>query len=134
MSRGLKVLNPGDLRIGLPLFQGEISPSSDPDFRQFDTVENGIRAVAVTLMTYFDKHGLTTLREMAYRYAPPSENDTTVYVESLADHTGFDPDSPLDFPTDLLAVTQAFIDSEQGNEVHLIDMAQFSDGVKSALA
>ena len=134
MSRGLKINNPGDLRIGLPLYQGEISPSSDPDFRQFDTMVNGIRAVAVTLMTYFNKHGITTLRDMAYRYAPPTENDTGIYVDTLSDRTGFDPDAVLDFPTDLLAVTQAFIDAEQGQEVHLIDMAQISDGVKSAVA
>jgi len=134
LSRGLRINNAGDLRIGLPLFHGELSPSSDPDFRQFDSMENGIRAVAMTLMTYFNKHGLRTLREMAERYAPPTENDTGVYVETLADRTGFDPDSPLLFPNDLQAVTEAFIDAEQGDEVKQITQDQFSEGVKRALA
>ncbi len=133
LSRGIKINNPGDLRVGLPLFQGEISPSSDPDFRQFDTIENGIRAVAVTLMTYFNKHGLKTLREMANRYAPPSENDTGLYCSVLSERTGYDEDSVMDFPADLLPVTKAFIVAEQGENVHQITDEQFQKGVNSAL-
>lgn len=133
MSIGLSLNNPGDLRIGVPLFDGEKAPSSDPHFRQFISMEHGIRAVAKTLLTYYDVHGLKTLRAMAMRYAPPSENDTGLYVETLAERTGYDPDAEMQFPDDLQAVTEAFIDAEQGEEVKAITPQQFASGVALAL-
>ena len=134
MSLGLKLNNPGDIRCSNIMWLGKVAPSRNPDFETFDCIENGIRAVGVTLLTYFNVHGLKTLREMANRYAPPSENNTTIYVETLADRTGFDPDYPLSFPNDLEAVVASFLDAEQGHEVSQITPEQISEGVKRAIA
>ncbi len=132
-SRGIRLRNPGDIRISPATWHGKITPSLDPDFETFDCIENGIRAVAILLLNYYTKSNVKTLREMATRYAPPTENDTGLYIDTLADRTGFDPDATLSFPDDLQAVVEAFIDAEQGEAVRFITADQFADGVKRAL-
>lgn len=56
----------------------------------------GYRAMFVLLDTYRKRYGLTTLREMIMRYAPPEENHTALYVAAVSDMTGIRPDEELD--------------------------------------
>ena len=49
-------------------------------FAEFDTQEHAIRAWLVLMRTYRRKHGLTTIRGIINRFAPPSENNTDKYV------------------------------------------------------
>lgn len=129
----MRANNPGDIRITTEDWHGKLTPSIDPDFETFDSIENGIRAVAITLLTYYTRHKLQTLAGMAYRYAPPSENATSAYLCTLCDRTGFEPDAHLAMPDDLLELTKAFIDAEQGPHASEITDEQFADGVNRAL-
>lgn len=62
-------------------------------FESFDTIHNGIRAGIKTLKTYFEKHGLTTVREIITRFAPPEDsNDTEDYINFVAIRMGATPD------------------------------------------
>ena len=93
--RGLRNCNPGNIRIAHVRYKGEITPSQDPAFKQFQTMAWGYRAIFVLLASYWRK-GFRTIRQMIARYAPPSENDTDSYLRTVSRTTGIDPDQPID--------------------------------------
>ena len=96
MSRGLANCNPGNIRRSASRYRGEVRPSRDAAFKQFESLEWGYRAIFVTLRTYRRKYGLRTIREMISRWAPPTENHTEAYIRAVSDRTGFAPDEVLD--------------------------------------
>lgn len=96
MSRGLDNNNPGNIRRSSVKYKGERVPSSDPEFRQFESVEWGYRAIFMLLYTYHLRHGCRTLRQMIDRYAPPSENPTSAYLKFVSQRSGIDPDYVID--------------------------------------
>ncbi|HIW66142.1 MAG TPA: structural protein P5 [Candidatus Alistipes intestinipullorum] len=96
MSRGLSNNNPGNIRRAKVRYRGEVRPSRDPAFKQFETLAWGYRAIFVLLDTYRRRYGLDTLRGMISRWAPPSENHTDNYIRAVASDTGIDPDEALD--------------------------------------
>ena len=53
---------------------------SNKGFVEFDTQEHTIRAWLVMMRTYRRKHGLTTIRGIINRFAPPTENNTEKYI------------------------------------------------------
>ena len=73
MSRGLANCNPGNIRQSKVRYKGEVRPSRDPAFKQFESLAWGYRAIFVLLHTYRVRHGLRSIREMISRWAPPSE-------------------------------------------------------------
>lgn len=96
MSRGITNCNPGNIRRSRVRYRGECHPSTDTSFKQFESMAWGYRAMFVLLDTYRKRYGLTTLREMIMRYAPPEENHTALYVAAVSDMTGIRPDEELD--------------------------------------
>ena len=96
MSRGLSNNNPGNIRRAKVRYRGERQPSRDPEFKQFETLAWGYRAIFVLLDTYRRRYGFDTLRGMISRWAPPSENHTDNYIRAVASDTGIDPDEALD--------------------------------------
>lgn len=96
MSRGLANNNPGNIRQSKVRYRGEVRPSRDPDFKQFESLAWGYRAIFVLLDTYRRRYGIDTLRGMIARWAPPVENHTDNYIRAVASDTGIDPDKPLD--------------------------------------
>lgn len=73
MSRGLQNCNPGNIRQSKVRYKGEVRPSRDPAFKQFESLAWGYRAIFVLLDTYRIRYGLDTIRGMISRWAPPSE-------------------------------------------------------------
>ena len=96
MSRGLSNCNPGNIRQSKVRYKGEVQPSRDPAFKQFESLAWGYRAVFVLLHTYRVRHGLRTVRGMISRWAPPVENHTEAYIRAVAADTGIDPAAPLE--------------------------------------
>lgn len=96
MSRGIENCNPGNIRRSRVRYKGERHPSTDALFKQFETMEWGYRAMFILLDTYRIRYGLKTLREMIMRYAPPEENHTALYIDTVCDMTGVRPDEVLD--------------------------------------
>lgn len=88
MSRGLKNNNPGNIRISGTKYQGEIQPSQDKAFKQFENMAFGYRAMFMLLYTYQKKHGLNTIRAIINRYAPPAENHTDTYIGAVSKWSG----------------------------------------------
>ena len=96
MARGLNNRNPGNLRQSKGRYKGEVRPSRDPAFKQFETMAWGYRAIFVLLHTYRTRHGLRTIAAMIARWAPPSENKTELYIRTVSRRSGIPADRPLD--------------------------------------
>lgn len=95
--RGIRNNNPGNIRHG-ENWQG-LNPNSrsiDAAFCVFNTPVAGIRALAKVLINYKKLYGLNTVRQIISRYAPPNENQTTAYVQSVARQLGVLPDVVID--------------------------------------
>lgn len=86
MARGYRNNNPGNIRCSDVTYKGE-KPSTDVSFKQFTSMAWGYRAMFILLDTYRLKYGLKTLQQLLNRYAPPSENDTTEYVNFVSSRT-----------------------------------------------
>lgn len=95
--RGIRNNNPGNIRHGQN-WQG-LNPNGkkiDPYFCVFQTPVAGIRALAKVLINYKKLYGLNTVRQIISRYAPPNENQTTAYIQSVAKQLGVYPDTIID--------------------------------------
>lgn len=96
LPRGLRNCNPGNIRRSKVRYRGEVAYGGDPEFRVFESMALGYRAMFVLLHTYRLKHRCHTLREMIARYAPPSENNTEAYIARVARQSGVNPDAAVD--------------------------------------
>lgn len=92
---GIRNNNPGNIEYSPSTrWQGLDNPPSDGRFCRFKDPTYGIRAIAVTLITYQDKRKakdgsrIDTVREIIERWAPPSENDTSAYVRHVRQKLG----------------------------------------------
>lgn len=99
--RGIRNMNPGNIRLG-ESWLGLRMKQTDPDFCQFTSMIYGCRALLKLLRTYVEKRGCTTIRKVVERWAPPSENDTTSYVLSVAAACRRDADERLPVDVDPL--------------------------------
>lgn len=71
--------NPANIRYSpLNKWKGSIEPSNG--FCQFETIHYGVRALILTLRTYIIKHKLTSVDQIIKRFAPPTENNTRLYI------------------------------------------------------
>ena len=124
MSRGLRNNNPGNIRRSRVRYKGEVRPSRDPDFKEFSTMAYGYRAVFVLLDTYRSRYGLTTIRQMLNRYAPPTENFTEGYVRFVADYSGVMPDEVIDTRSekDMIPIVAAMSKIENGVAANIEDV------------
>lgn len=117
--RGIRNNNPGNIRWGDD-WQGLIPESqrTDKSFCQFKTPEYGIRAMIIILRNYQRKHGLNTVSGIIKRWAPPNENDTQAYINSVARATGVDADKRIDTNDSrfMMKLVQAIIQHENGEQ------------------
>ena len=99
--------NPGNLR---PV-------GSSSGFQQFATPEEGISAADKNLQAY-GKKGVNTLRGVISRWAPPSENDTETYINTVAKKIGLDPDAKIDLnnPVQRHIISGAMFTVEKGSK------------------
>lgn len=96
MSRGLRNNNPGNIRHDGTRWQGERVPSTDRSFKQFTSMAYGYRAMFKLLTNYARLHNCRTIRKIISRWAPPSENDTAAYIDTISRLTGIAPDQIID--------------------------------------
>lgn len=116
--RGVRNKNPGNIDYSKANnWVGQVGIETgvpNPRFAKFDEPENGIRAIAKLLMGYHAK-GFNTVRLMINRWAPPAENDTGAYVNSVAERLDIGADEVLTISRYLLTIlVQAIIQHENG--------------------
>lgn len=142
-SRGERNNNPGNIeRTPANKWQGRLSDAdyrNTTEFRQnggrfevFYKIEDGIRALAVLLIAYQDRHSLRTIRGIVSRWAPGHENNTGAYVDHVVKLTGFMKEAMLDLHSyaHLAPLVKAIITHENGR--CLYTAAQIDDGLLRA--
>jgi len=107
--------NPGNIRYN-PAYKGCIGDSKG--FCKFSTMGFGYRALLVTLTTYYTKYGLSTIRGIIYRYAPPTENNTESYINLVSRKTGFAANKVLS-KEDLIKLIPAIVLQENSINVNI---------------
>ena len=103
LPRGIRNNNPLNIRrTGKDQWQGLSKTQNDRGFCQFESMEWGWRAAFYLLTrTYFQKHGLQTIRGIISRWAPPQDhNDTEAYIRNVSRRTGIGPDEPIGIPSE----------------------------------
>jgi hypothetical protein len=136
-TRGERSCNPGNIREypGDPTaWLGERTSDDDAEFEEFNTPEDGIRALGKVLLSYQRKYGIRTIRGIINRWAPTNENDTESYIKSVCSRVGVDSRDVIDitdFDT-LKKVTVAIIHHENGRVIYPDEI--INEGVKRALA
>ncbi|WP_410742780.1 structural protein [Citrobacter koseri] len=122
--RGIRNNNPGNIRWG-DEWQGLVPESqrTDKSFCQFKKPEYGIRAMIIILRNYQRKHGLNTVTGIIKRWAPPNENNTQAYINSVAQATGVTPDQRIDTSDSrfMMKLLQAIIQHENGSQPYGFD-------------
>jgi hypothetical protein len=99
-ARGYRNKNPGNIDWNARNdWRGQIgreATGNPPRFIVFDSHENGIRALARLLQSYQTKHNLHTIAGIINRWAPTKENNTSAYVNFVAQRLGIEPDEQVD--------------------------------------
>jgi hypothetical protein len=136
-TRGEKNCNPGNLREypGDPTaWKGERATDDDPEFEEFETPEDGIRALGKVLLAYQRKYGIRTIRGIINRYAPSTENDTESYINAVSLRVGVDSRDLIDLSDRrvLRDLVEAIIHHENGR-ISYADTV-IDEGVKRAYA
>jgi hypothetical protein len=115
VPRGIRNNNPGNIKPEGYDWQG--ATGDDGTFVIFSDMSWGLRALATDLLNKMTKDGLTTIRKIVSKYAPPEENITDAYITAVSGELGVSADQVLvvDSPT-VHALMRAIIDHENGDE------------------
>lgn len=91
-ARGLRNNNPLNIRQSdVNKWDGEVGADSD-GFSIFSSELYGIRAAA-KIVDRYKLRGIVTLSQIIATWAPPTENDTDSYIQSVSKKTGIAPDA-----------------------------------------
>lgn len=90
-SIGYRNNNPGNLEFANQ--EGAVPSEPDGRWAKFKTPEDGFAALCKQMEIY--KNRQLTLREMVYKYAPPSENNSEGYLRDVSTSLKTSPDTPL---------------------------------------
>ena len=117
LPRGIRNYNPLNIRKG-DNWLGLVAVSTDKAFCQFISMRWGLRAAVIILKKYMTKYNCDTIRKIITRWAPPSENDTEKYVETVCQRTGYRADEKFKFTdkTRLCSIIQAMSYVENGGQ------------------
>jgi len=128
MTRGYRNNNPGNIRKtydrnGKQTFwKGEIA-GKDKDFKTFQTMSYGYRALFALLREYMTK-GFNTIETIISRYAPSTENKTEIYINTVVSRTGIPRNEILNFGqvSDIRKMVKAISYVENGTEANDSDV------------
>ncbi len=116
--RGIRNNNPLNIRIG-NVWLGEVKNPSDLEFEQFCEMKFGLRAGFVLLRRYIKHYKRTTIPEIIAAWAPSCENNTTRYVDNVAQLSGISPTQTIKYEDKetLVKLVSAMIVVENGMQV-----------------
>jgi hypothetical protein len=131
--RGLRNNNPGNLVRTPNAWQGKIpyKDSKDEKFEQFIDIKHGIRAMMKDLINDISK-GKNTVKKLIYEYAPPNENNTQVYINSVCKSIGVTQDEVIKKVNNefLKLLCRAIMKVELGNSHTSVTEDDLDDALK----
>lgn len=131
-TRGIRNNNPGNIRVSKDQWEG--MTGDDGAFVTFDSPESGVRALGKNLLSY-GRQGYDSIEKIINRWAPPNENDTQSYIDSVVSATGIPATQSLDLsdPDTLSSLAQAISFHETGSrynpEVYQQGVARALNGI-----
>ena len=131
-TRGIRNNNPGNIRVSKDQWEG--MTGDDGAFVIFDSPESGVRALGKNLLSY-GRQGYDSIEKIINRWAPPNENDTKAYIDSVVAATGIPATQSLDLsdPDTLSSLAQAISFHETGSrynpEVYQQGVARALNGI-----
>lgn len=97
-------------------------------FCRFTDVSYGYRAAILLMLRYMRSYGLKTPSGIVYRWAPPSENKTALYLATVCAFAGLDQDEEMDdLCQELLQLVAAMARIETGlrpDVTYLMDLCE----------
>lgn len=128
-TRGIRNNNPGNIRVSKDQWEG--MTGDDGAFVIFDSPESGVRALGKNLLSY-GRQGYDSIEKIINRWAPPNENDTQAYIDSVVAATGIPATQSLDLsnPDTLSSLAQAISFHETGSRYN---PEVYQKGVERAL-
>ncbi len=111
----MKRNNPGNIRpSNLFKWKGETTQKGET-FCEFSNLKYGCRAMLLLLRNYIEKHKLQTIEQIIARWAPPSENNTSIYISIVAKVLQKDPKEKIQVHKEaLINLAQAMTRVEHG--------------------
>lgn len=88
-TTGLYINNPGNIRKSSIVWEGMVTPGSSTNFVEFVSMAYGYRAMFLNIASYIDS-GYNTIEKIINRWAPPSENNTSNYINNVQNWSGID--------------------------------------------
>ncbi|ALP47814.1 internal virion protein with endolysin domain [Escherichia phage GA2A] len=131
-TRGIRNNNIGNIRVSKDQWEG--ATGDDGAFVTFDTPDSGVRALAKNLMSY-GRQGYDSIEKIINRWAPPNENDTQSYINSVVAATGIPATQSIDLtnPDVLASLSEAIGYHETGSrynpEVYQQGVARALNGI-----
>ena len=87
-------------------------------FCRFHADVYGYRAAIKLVVNYMQRYGLTTPRAIISRCAPPSENNTALYVAAVCGRARLKPDAPINAQgAEVAALVSAMARQETGMHI-----------------
>lgn len=119
LPRGLRNCNPLNLVKSTNSWLGKITPSQDPVFEQFQSIEYGIRAAMITLRSYIRKHKVDTVAAIIHRWAPDGQKAEAAYVAFVCKQTQWQPSQRIriENKNHVIMLMQAMAHFENGREI-----------------
>lgn len=128
---GLRNNNAGNIKAIGNWREWQGAVSTNKGFIVFDSVENGLRAMAKILNTYKENYGISTIRDIISRYAPKEENNSLDYAIYVSRKSQIDIDKVL-VQSDYVKVMDAMIFFENGQNPFSYD--QLNEAVLQGFA
>lgn len=130
--RGIRNNNPGNLNyVGQPGATRESGPNGR--FAVFQTAEEGLVALARQLRLYAQR-GINSVRAIISKFAPPTENDTQAYIESVSKRLGVDANASLNVndPRVMQGLMDAIIKVENGRNPYSTEQLASASAVRAS--
>lgn len=118
MVRGQRNNNPLNIRRGSVAWYGEkpAAECADPEFCEFSELMWGVRAALKLLRKYITVYGCDSLQSIVYRWAPPVENNSKIYLQYVVSRTSIPASRVIAFDDmdRLIAIVRAMAAFESG--------------------
>lgn len=141
LPRGVRLNNPLNIERDGTQWEGMAPVQSDPTFVEYLTAAFGFRAGFRNLISYFDHHGLNTVRGILSRHSPAGGDNITAddpdgskqlnaYIAAVCKRTGFGADEQIAPKTweDGSKLIYAMTEHEQGGFEPYFTSAQMAEG------
>ena len=119
IPRGLRNHNPLNIRKSATKWQGMAERQDDVAFVSFVSNAWGYRAAFRVLRTYMVNYGLRSIEDIVSRWAPPKENHTRAYIDTVSRLSGIG------------SLVNLYITNKEDMVKVVMAMAQVENGVEA---